>query len=269
MDTTDDFAMLSGTDTPATAKRSLLLSPPSLSSHQEKLNNILEMHDRSRTDFQMLDRLSAGLASLPEAVYDLVLILSDADGSRRESKKLIGRDLLALLVKTMKPGATLRSQDEKYGLGDATEKNEAVLAGLSFEGEKGFVKPDYGSQESVPLRLGKKKGITQAAAGVTNVNGDSVSLPTNGKRKSQDISNRMPAGVGFDDGSVDAVAEEDSDDDLIDEDTLLDDDDLKRPVRVRKSISVPSAHALPDSKQLRSANRRRREEELAKIALVV
>ena len=236
MDTTDDFAMPSGTNTSATAKRSLLLSPPSLSSHQEKLNSILEMHDRSRTDFQMLDRLSAGLVSLPEAVYDLILILSDADGSRRESQKLIGRDILALLVKTMKPGAILRSQDEKYGLSDATEKNEAILAGLSFEGEKGFIKPDYGPQESVPLRLGKKKSIAQAAGGVTHANGGSVSLPTNGKRKSQDISNGVPAGVGFDDSTPDAVAEEDSDDDLIDEDTLLDDDDLKRPVKVRKSI---------------------------------
>lgn len=231
MDMTDDFAMPDRPTGTAVTKRSLLISPPSLSSHQEKLNNILEMHDRSQTDFQMLDRLSLGLVSLPDSTYDLVMILSDADGTRRESGNLINRNTLALLVQAMKPGALLRSQDEQYGAQEGTERNEAILAGLSFEAGTGFVKPDFGAQDSVPLRLGGKKKVAQAAGGVMQANGDSVSVPLNTKRKSQDISNGVPAGVGFDDG-VNTAPEDDSDDELIDEDTILDENDLKRPINV-------------------------------------
>ncbi|KAI1616577.1 cytokine-induced anti-apoptosis inhibitor 1, Fe-S biogenesis-domain-containing protein [Exophiala viscosa] len=220
MDTSDDFVM------PAPkmshpSKRTLLLSPPSLSSHQEKLTNVLEMHNRAFTDLQMLDRLSVGLVSLPQSTYDVVIVLSDADGSRRESQSLLGRDILGLLVKSLKNGGQLRSQDGQIGSVEGVEKNEAILAGLSFQPGVGFVKPDYSAQESVPLRFGKKK-TAQAAGGLTGSDG-SVSLPLNGKRKSVDAT---PAGVGFDDGMDDSDAE------LIDEDTLLDEDDLKRPIKI-------------------------------------
>jgi hypothetical protein len=57
-------------------------------------------------------------------------------------------------------------------------------------------------------------------------------LPLNGKRKSQDMSNTIPAGVGFDDGTDDNV--DGSDDELIDEDELMNDEDLKRPITIRK-----------------------------------
>ncbi|KAK4939612.1 electron carrier [Elasticomyces elasticus] len=220
MDTSDDFVM----PTPKMSqpsKRTLLLSPPSLSSHQEKLTNVLEMHNRALTDLQMLDRLSVGLVSLPQSTYDVVILLSDADGSRRESQSLLSRDILALLVKSLKNGGQLRSQDGQFGSVGGVEKNEAILAGLSFQPGVGFVKPDYSAQESVPLKFGRKK-TAQAAGGLTAAEG-SVSLPLNGKRKSVDA---MPAGVGFDDGM------EDSDDELIDEDTLLDEDDLKRPIKI-------------------------------------
>jgi len=129
----------------------------------------------------------------------------------------------------MKNGGHLRSQDEMFGAMEGPEKNEAILAGLSFQPSVGFVKVDYGAQVSIPLKFGKKK-TAEAAGGLTNgnSNGDSVSLPLNGKRKSVD--DALPAGVGFDDGMDDY-----SDDELIDEDALLDEDDLKRPIKIRKS----------------------------------
>jgi hypothetical protein len=223
MDTSDDFVMPTAKALPSSNKRTLLLSPPSLSSHQEKLNNVMEMHNRAVTDMQMLDRLSLGFVSLPQATYDIITILSDADGSRRESQALLNRDILNMLVKALKSGGQLRSQDGLFGSSDGPERNEAILAGLSVQSDGAFVKPDYSVQESVPLKFGRKK--TAQAAGGFNIPSESVSLPLNGKRKSVDAA---PAGVGFDDGT------NDSDDELIDEDELLDEDDLKRPIKIRE-----------------------------------
>jgi anamorsin len=230
MDTSDDFVLPSKTAPPQVARRTLLLSPPSLSSHQEKLTNVLQMHDRSQTDLQMLDRLAMGLVSLPESTYEIVMILSDADGSRRESSSLITRDMMSLLVKSMKPTGVLHSQDQSYGQSEGAEKNEAILAGLTYEPGRGFVKPDYTSQETVPLRFGKKKAAAQAAGGIANGGNGSVSLPLATKRKSEDVTNALPAGVGFDDGN-------DSDDELIDEDELMADEDLSRPITVPKECA--------------------------------
>lgn len=248
MDTSDDFVMPAA-KAPPFSKRTLLLSPPSLSSHQEKLTSVLEMHNRAATDMQMLDRLSLGLVALPQSTYDVIVILSDADGSRRESQNLLHREMLALLVKALKNGGQLRSQDGQFGNMDGAEKNEAILAGLSFQPGVGFVKPDYAAQESVPLKFGRKKSA-QAAGGL-NTNGDSVSLPLNGKRKSVDA---VPDGVGFDDGM------NDSDDELIDEDALLDEEDLKRPINIRKwtdcfprrRLTVPATECKPKAKRRRA-----------------
>ena len=216
-------------------QRTLLLSPPSLSSHPEKLNNVIESHDRNATDMQMLDRLSLGLVSLPESTYDLILVLTDADGTRKESQNLLSRDMLALLIKTLRPGGRLRSQDGQLGASAGPERNEIILAGLVYEDGKGFCKPDYGAHGSVPLKLGKAKGIAQAAGGLNPTNGDYISLPLSSKRKSGDMANNAPAGVGFVDFSDDlGQPEVDSDDELIDEDALLDEDDLKRHVKIRK-----------------------------------
>ncbi|CRK26502.1 hypothetical protein BN1708_004230, partial [Verticillium longisporum] len=60
-----------------------------VASHPSALAAVLASHPRATTDLQMLDRLSAGLITLPEATYDLILILSDADGSRAESTPLL------------------------------------------------------------------------------------------------------------------------------------------------------------------------------------
>lgn len=228
MDTSDDFVMPTS-KAPQASKRTLLLSPPSLSSHQEKLTAVLEMHDRTHTDMQMLDRLSLGLVSLPQLTYDVIIILCDADGSRRESQNLLSREILALLVKALKNGGHIWSQDQSFGISDGPEKSEAILAGLSFQPGVGFVKVDYGAQESVPLKFGRKK-TAQATGGLKNSNptGGAVSLPKYGKRKSVD--DVLPDGVGFDDGT------NDSDNELIDEDTLLDEDDLKRTIKIRELI---------------------------------
>lgn len=233
MDFSDDFAMPTRSTAPAaTPQRTLLLSPPSLSSHQEKLTQVMEMHDRKSTDMQMLDRLNVGLVSLPESTYDLIMVLSDADSTRRESQTLLGRKVFELLVKSLKAGGSLRSQDGQLGAVESAEKTEAILAGLAYEPGKGFVKQDF-SQVSIPLKLNRKNanGVAKAAGGLSTTENGSVSLPLNGKRKSEDMTNGVPAGVGFDDGSLDDLAE-DSDDELIDEDTLLDEEDLKGPVKV-------------------------------------
>lgn len=216
-------------------QRTLLVAPPSLSSHEEKLNNIFQAHDRAATDIQMLDRLSLGLVSLPEATYNLILLLTDADGSRTESRRLIDRDVLALLVRALKASGKLRSQDNQFGVREGGERTEAILAGLQYEAGEGFLKPDYGSQTSIPLTLGKKKGVAQAAGGLKEDTPESISLPLNGKRKSQNISGATPVGVGFVDLSHDFGQPEleDSDDDMIDEDTLLTEEELKRPVKAR------------------------------------
>jgi anamorsin len=213
------------------SQRTLLLSPPSLSSHQEKLNNVLEMHDRSATDMQMLDRLALGFVSLPESTYDAIIVLLDADNSRTESKMLLSREVMSLLVKSLKAGGHFRSQDGQLGKMEGSDKTEAILAGLALD-ENGFTKPEDTAEVSVPLKFGRKKNVAQAAGGLdamTGNTGGSVSLPLNGKRKSTGISNGIPAGVGFDDGSGNV---DDSDDELIDEDTLLDEEDFKRNVKV-------------------------------------
>lgn len=270
-----------------TSSRTLLLSPPSLSSHQEKLTQIAAMHDRSSTDFQMLDRLSLGLVSLPENTYDTVIVLSDADNSRTESSQLLGRQVFELLVKSLRNGGRMISQDGSLGQTDGAEKNEAILAGLTYTPGAGFVKQEA-AQASVPLRLGRKKatpaqqqtngsggdGIAKAAGGLTNGSNGDISLPLNNgstspgetrKRKSIDISNSGPAplaGVGFDDGTGNTIGE-DSDDELIDEDALLSEDDLKGPIKIRKysqSIlsSQPSTNILNPATECKPKAKRRR-----------
>lgn len=219
--------------------RTLLVAPPSLSSHEEKLNDIFEAHDRAATDIQMLDRLSLGLVSLPEAAYDVILLLTDVDGSSTETQRLLNRDTFGLLVRALKGYGRLRSQDGQFGMSEGPERTEAVLAGLTYEAGEGFVKPDYGAQASIPLKLSMKKKAAQAAGGLKE-DQPGFSLPLNGKRKSQDISGATPAGVGFVDFSTDLDQPEleDSDDDIIDEDTLLSDEDLKRPVKIRTSLPI-------------------------------
>ncbi|KAK3170987.1 hypothetical protein OEA41_003071 [Lepraria neglecta] len=230
LDNTSDFAPAK---TPGTASnpRTLLLSPPSLPSHPEKLDNVLAAHDRNATDIQMLDRLSLSLVSLPSTTYDIILILTDANNTRAESKRLLSGDLLSRIVKSLKPGGKIRSQDGKFATEDADERRDAIFAGLIVEGGD-VVKPDHEATQSVPLRFGKKKSEGGAAAMTSAAGTGAVSLNLNGKRKNGPPDSTQPAGVGFVDFNDDFGEPEmdDDDDELIDEDTLLDEEDLKRPV---------------------------------------
>lgn len=229
-----------------TNQRILLLSPPSLSSHPQALSTILASHDRSTTDMQMLDRVSLGLANLPPATYDQVVLLNDPDGTKAEVTNSIGRELLEKVVKAMKAGGRLRRQDGAFASDMASnEYREAVLAGLVFDRESGLIKPEEEAIKSVPLRLSKKSpGTAPVGTSTVTTNGSTVSEPVNGKRKADASEASQPAGVGFVDSSHDLDAppdvEEDDDDDLIDENTLLDEDDLARPVIQRELCEAAS-----------------------------
>ena len=235
-DSTSDFAPVqTQTAGDSSSPRSLFLSPPSLSSHPEKLDNLLAAHDRNATDIQMLDRLSLSLVSLPEATYDIILVLADADNTRAESKKLLNRDVLSRVVRSLKPGGRLKSQDGKFATDDAEERREAIFAGLLVEGDD-MVKPDHTATQSVPLRLGKNQS-NGGTATTSAVGTGAVSLNLNGKRKNGPPVSMQSVGVGYVDFSDDfGTPEVDDDDDLIDEDALLDEEDLKRGVVQRKSL---------------------------------
>ncbi|PLB38378.1 Fe-S cluster assembly protein dre2 [Aspergillus candidus] len=190
IDTSDDFSPSFAPKTEQ--KRSLLLAPPSIAAHEEKLRDVFTTFDRSTTDLQMLDRVSAGFVSLPADTYDVVMVLTDSTGERRgEALQLLSRDVYSVLVPAMKSGAKLQLQDGRM---DAMQGLEAILAGL-VEKDGAFEKPAY-QEAAVPLRFGKKKKEGENAAKANTVSLDDVQ-----------------------DG-----------DELIDEDALLSDEDLKRPL---------------------------------------
>lgn len=229
------------------APRTLLLAPPSISAHPEVLDTVYEIHDRSSADLQMLDRLAAGLVQLPGSTYDVVLLLTDADGTTRESHKLLGRDVMTKIVSALKVGGVLRSQDGVFGGSNGSEKTEAILAGL-VEGAEGMVKPEQVESVSIPLKFGKKKtnGTTNEVNNL--INGDG-SVQLNGTRKVPEPA--KPAGVGFVDFSddLDDPIITGEDDELIDEDDLITEEDMARRVIQREY----SSHELNVSLLLTSA----------------
>ncbi|KLJ11060.1 Fe-S cluster assembly protein DRE2, partial [Blastomyces silverae] len=252
----------------ASPGRVLLLSPPSLSSHPEKLNAILASHTRDRTDLQMLDRLVHGLVSLPESTYDIVLLLTGADNTLAEPYSLVTRELLQQIVHSLKPAGKLRNQDNKaWGLLQRSEsdnddndndtsnsssndelrfRNEAILAGLVFDDNGELLKPDLAAQQAIPLKLGRRKkeketrhssvnGVTNGTANAPTSNGVNAHTFTATTTTTTPKTNPAPSGVGFIDFSDDfgVPMEEDpegSDDELIDEDELLGEDDMGRPI---------------------------------------
>ncbi|UPL01063.1 hypothetical protein LCI18_011997 [Fusarium solani-melongenae] len=219
IDPSDDFVMpVSKSVSPP--KRTLLLAPPTLASHSSALSSILADYDRSVTDLQMLDRLSAGLVKLPSSTYDLVLILADASSMLGESLALMNRDVLGPVAEALKPNGRLQSQDGN-SLEESTLSKEAVLAGL-VASRGGFEKPDYGDNEgAVTLKFGLKKKNQPAPLA-------DGSVPLNLKKKKPvEVKPVVPAGVGFIDLSDDL-----DDDDLIDEDTLMTEEDLLRPINI-------------------------------------
>ncbi|KAK0739928.1 cytokine-induced anti-apoptosis inhibitor 1, Fe-S biogenesis-domain-containing protein [Apiosordaria backusii] len=245
VDTTPDFdfnpapAATAVSAIGVSGKRTLLLAPPSIAAREDRLTSLFSVYDRSSTDLQMLDRLAAGLVSLPAATYDLVLVLTDPDGSRRAevSPLLSNRDIWGKVVPALKAGGTLRSEDGSLGQGNSTEEREAVLAGLVV-GDDGYTKPDYAEEEVVPLRFGAKKVNADGSVPLSfgkKANADG-SIPLSFGRKPTAVPapapvSKGPAGVGFIDFSDDLDLDAEDDDDVIDEDTLLTEEDLKRPIQ--------------------------------------
>lgn len=229
---------------PPSRQRTLLLSPPSLSSHPEKLNAVHASHDRSLTDIQMLDRLSLSLVSLPDSTYDIVLILLDADARHSESQQLLTRHVLLKIIQALKPGGRLQFQDRDFASKDSDIRREAIFAGLMVD-SNGLVKPNHDTTQAVPLWFGKSNAGNGKGSAAARPSTDAVPLSLNGKRKNGATEPIRPAGVGFIDFSddLDAPAYEngadDDDDDLIDENTLLDDDDLSRPIIQRTPAPSP------------------------------
>ncbi|KAJ5314505.1 uncharacterized protein N7443_001389, partial [Penicillium atrosanguineum] len=200
IDTSDDLDMAPAPPKPVDVPRTLLLAPPSIATHEEKLRAVFTTFDRQSTDLQMLDRLSAGFVSLPANTYDTVLVLTDSDGSRRtEALALLTRDVYTALVPSMKPGAKLETQDKAL---DMSEAMEAVLAGL-VQTASGFEKPNYEQASvAIPLKFGKKNKTAPPA---------------------------IPA-MGFSDDFNMNNHDRDDNDEFINEDSLLDEDDFSRPI---------------------------------------
>lgn len=263
IDNTPDFDMPSATS--STQQRTLLLAPPSVSSHPEALTRVAEAYDRNATDIQMLDRLAMGLVALPAATYDVVLLLTDVDGSRQETSRLLDRQMMEKLVQSMKAGGRLQAQDGGFR---GAEQTEAILAGLVKGGGNGMVKPESSTAaQTVTLSFGGKKKANAAAVPLNNIEATNTA-----KRKSEDISTgtgalaaasngngngvvrATPAGVGFidsnddfDGGFDDGSGYEDEDEEMeipsneeleraekIDPDTLLTEEDRQKPIIVRK-----------------------------------
>ncbi|KAF2971499.1 hypothetical protein GQX73_g2138 [Xylaria multiplex] len=204
-----------------TAQRTLLLAPPSIASHEETLHNVYTSFPRATSDLTMLDRLSSGLVSLPPSTYDLVVVLTDAAGTRRdEATRILTRRVYDAVAGSMKPGAILRPQE-----GPSLPESEAILAGLVLRGDGTFEKAE--EEAPVLLRLGgkKKNGMTNGH----NTNGNGFVPIVKKQPVKQPVISLLPEDDldGFDD-----------DDELIDEDTLLTEEDISRTIQ-------PPAECIP------------------------
>lgn len=199
--------------------KTLLLAPPSIASHEEKLRAVFATYDRSTSDLQMLDRVAAGLVTLAPASYDLALVLTDADGSyRTEALQLLRRSAYTALVPSLKVGAKLQLQDGSRLQG--AEAREAILAGL-VEKDGVFEKTEAEEAEVVvPLRFGAKKKAPPASVATVDVatkNGTANGL-SRGPVVTLDLDD-------YNDG-----------DELVDEDDLLTEEERNRPPQQREFL---------------------------------
>lgn len=242
----------------SSATRTLLLAPPSVAAHPESLDRIFEAHDRAATDIQMLDRLALGLVSLPQSTYDLILLLTDTDGSRTESGRLLDRNVMGKLVPALKDGGRFKSQDGSFASAPGPEQTEGILAGLVQDGGDGLIKPaTQAGPQTVKLNFGRKKANAAAvpANGVEAANTGA----TNETKRALVEEPKAPAGVGFVDFSDDFEAGYDEEEDdyiptreelladgQIDPDTLLTEEDRQKPVIIRKSGTMADARQSVD-----------------------
>lgn len=232
VDTSADFHPFATTAAPAKTSSTLILCPPSVSSHPTVLESALAtVADRGSVDVQMLDRLAMNLVTLPEGIYTTVLLLSDPVAPQERLEK----PLLEKVLKAMAPGGRWKSLGRSNGGSNETwvaaaDRIAFLTAGFVLEDENEgvvAVKPDFGGMKSVALNLNLRKRATGAAAVVQVAKPVmQVPVPVQVEVKSN--------GVGFVDFSDDL-----DDDELIDEDELMADEDLATPVQIRELYRVP------------------------------
>ncbi|KAI5279174.1 electron carrier [Ascosphaera acerosa] len=263
------------------SRRTLLLSPPSLAASPDAMSAATQPFAQGPTDMQMLDRLQAGLASLPPARYDQAVLLpgaaasddDDAAAALAETLKFLNRDMLLAIARSLLPGGTVRVQQPSpsaavaVGAGTAAKppglnalldpslQLEALLAGLLVDpASQNLYLPSYEPAAAVPLKK-PASAISKTTRTTT------ITTPT------------QPTGVVM----VDPTADLDDDDDLIDEDELLDDDDAAvmdgimqppecrpKPGRRRRACKDCSC-GLAERLQQEDLERRRRADQAASV----
>ena len=192
----------------------------------------------------MLDRLELGLVSLPSQTYDVVMVLTDADGARSTN---LDRAVVEKLVASLKVDGRLTAQNGSLGPQEITE---GVLSGLVADGNGALRKPQAAAEQTVKLSFGRKNKKADAAA----VPANATEAINTAKRKSVDISTggagpvkATPAGVGFVELGDEFGNDYDEDEDMeipsneeleraerIDPDSLLTEEDRLKPLNIRK-----------------------------------
>ncbi|RWA04789.1 hypothetical protein EKO27_g10313 [Xylaria grammica] len=174
-----------------TAQRTLLLAPPSIASHEETLHNVYATFNRATSDLTMLDRLSSGLVALPPSTYDLVVVLTDAAGARRDEATQI---------------LTRRVYDAVAGSDEARRHPAPTRRPLTTRG-RGHPRRS-GVEGGRHIREGRGGGARATTLGVP-------------------IAKKQPVVSLLLDDDLDGF----EDDDLIDEDTLLTEEDINRTIQ--------------------------------------
>jgi len=203
----------------------------------------------------MLDRLELGLVSLPSQTYDVVMVLTDADGARSTN---LDRAVVEKLVASLKVDGRLTAQNGSLGPQEITE---GVLSGLVADGNGALRKPQAAAEQTVKLSFGRKNKKADAAA----VPANATEAINTAKRKSVDISTggagpvkATPAGVGFVELGDEFGNDYDEDEDMeipsneeleraerIDPDSLLTEEDRLKP------LNIPEA-CKPNTKRRRA-----------------